>query len=237
MFFFVHDLIGALFFPRFDHKESISGVNNVKSSVQKGIRNRLLEQMPHIEPFLEEILPKKEPLRVAKWWLKDLVLDFRECKYFCFSHDHIEVFIDKNNCPTFFKQRDGPLYPTLRLLHKCKFICRNQGQSILSCSRAYHLVCRSLPLATHASWQGCHSLHLERCEHYVSRLDVARREDDEARSGFGRCESLDRMFRPLGSACFEVMDLTSSSGSNGWRKGARSRDRSHEDVFRSNVMQ
>ena len=52
---------------RFDEKENVSGVNNVKSSVQKSVRHKLLEQMPHIETFLDDILPKKEALRIAKW--------------------------------------------------------------------------------------------------------------------------------------------------------------------------
>ena len=30
--------------------------------------------MPHIEPFLEDILPKKEPLRVAKWYSDVMLL-------------------------------------------------------------------------------------------------------------------------------------------------------------------
>lgn len=52
--------------PRFDEKEHVSGVNNVKSSIQKGIRTKLLEQYPYIHDYLDQIVPKKE-LRVAKW--------------------------------------------------------------------------------------------------------------------------------------------------------------------------
>jgi len=52
---------------RFDEKEQLSGVNNVKSSVQKGIRSKLMEQFPFIEDYLEQIIPKKDPLRIAKW--------------------------------------------------------------------------------------------------------------------------------------------------------------------------
>lgn len=52
---------------RFDEKEQLIGVNNVKSSVQKGIRSKLSEQFPFIEDYLEHIIPKKDPLRIAKW--------------------------------------------------------------------------------------------------------------------------------------------------------------------------
>ena len=60
---------------RFDDKENVTGVNNVKSSVQKSIRHKLLDQMPHIETFMDDILPKKEALRIAKWY----VIFFRYC--------------------------------------------------------------------------------------------------------------------------------------------------------------
>ncbi len=35
------------------------------------------------------------------------------------SHEHIEI-LTVNGELLFFRQRDGPFYPTLRLLHKCK---------------------------------------------------------------------------------------------------------------------
>ena len=53
---------------RFDDKEAVSGVNNVKSSVQKGIRSKLVEQYPYIEDYLDQIVPKKD-LKVAKWFV------------------------------------------------------------------------------------------------------------------------------------------------------------------------
>ena len=51
---------------RFEEKEHVSGINNVKSSVQKGIRSKLKEQFPFLEDYFDQIIPKKE-LRVAKW--------------------------------------------------------------------------------------------------------------------------------------------------------------------------
>jgi PUA domain protein len=91
-------------FKKFDPAEHVSGVNNVKSSVQKGIRARLLEQFPHMEEYLEQVVPKKEPMRIAK------------------CTEHIEVIVNKEGEALFFRQRDGPFYPHLRLLHKYPFM-------------------------------------------------------------------------------------------------------------------
>ena len=54
---------------RFEEKENVSSVNNVKSSVQRGIRSALLEQYPHIESYMDQILPKKDGLRAVKWYV------------------------------------------------------------------------------------------------------------------------------------------------------------------------
>ncbi|KAL4706750.1 hypothetical protein ACJJTC_014505 [Scirpophaga incertulas] len=58
---------------KFDEKESISGVQQLKSSVQKGIRARLLELYPHLESYIDQVLPKKDTFRIVK------------------CHDHIEI--------------------------------------------------------------------------------------------------------------------------------------------------
>ena len=52
---------------RFDEKESVSNVQQLKSSVQKGIRSKIIELHPHVENYIDVILPKKEPLRILKW--------------------------------------------------------------------------------------------------------------------------------------------------------------------------
>lgn len=36
------------------------------------------------------------------------------------SQDHLELLCGSAGEPLFFKQRDGPYIPVLRLLHKCK---------------------------------------------------------------------------------------------------------------------
>lgn len=52
---------------RFDEKENVSGFTQLKSSVQKGLKNKLIDQFPHLENYMSQILPKKEGLRILKW--------------------------------------------------------------------------------------------------------------------------------------------------------------------------
>lgn len=69
-------------FRKFDPKEDVATNTKVKSSVQRGIRSKLLEQMPLLskpavspdadassEPLtlLEVIWPKKEDIGMVKW--------------------------------------------------------------------------------------------------------------------------------------------------------------------------
>lgn len=58
----------SLYF-RFEEKESVSSVQQLKSSVQKGIRAKLLETYPLLETHIDAILPKKDTYRIAKWYL------------------------------------------------------------------------------------------------------------------------------------------------------------------------
>ncbi|KAH7427579.1 hypothetical protein KP509_10G050300 [Ceratopteris richardii] len=80
-------------------QEEISGQNQVKASVQRKIRQSIADEYPDLEPILDELLPKKSPLIVAK----------------CQNHVNLVVM---NNVPLFFNVREGPYMPTLRLLHK-----------------------------------------------------------------------------------------------------------------------
>ncbi|KAL3878375.1 hypothetical protein ACJMK2_030764 [Sinanodonta woodiana] len=91
-------------FKKFEDKEMVSNVNNAKSSVQRGIRHAVLEQFPHIDDYIEQILPKKDNLKIVK------------------CHEHIEILANSNGEAVFFRQRDGPYYPALKLIHKYPFI-------------------------------------------------------------------------------------------------------------------
>ncbi|KAH7648921.1 MCT like PUA RNA binding domain containing [Cryptosporidium bovis] len=80
-------------------QESISTQNQLKSSVQRSVRASILSQYPLLEEVIDEILPKKGNIVLAK----------------CSGHIQFIVF---ESIPLFFQQRDGPWFPTLRLLHK-----------------------------------------------------------------------------------------------------------------------
>ncbi|KAK0589896.1 hypothetical protein LWI29_019883 [Acer saccharum] len=93
-----------LFFPtttmfkKFSSEE-VSAQNQVKASVQRRIRQSIADEYPGLEPVMDDLLPKKVPLIVAK----------------CQNHLNLVLV---NNVPLFFNIRDGPYMPTLRLLHQ-----------------------------------------------------------------------------------------------------------------------
>lgn len=93
----------CIFQYRFDEKDSVSGTQQLKSSVQKGIRTKLLEEFPHIEKCIDLILPKKDAFKIIK------------------CHEHIEILVNGSGEQLFFRQRDGAWMPTLRLFHKYPF--------------------------------------------------------------------------------------------------------------------
>ncbi|KAM7045411.1 malignant T-cell-amplified sequence 1 isoform 3-T4 [Molossus nigricans] len=96
-----------MYLCRFDEKENVSNCIQLKTSVIKGIKNQLIEQFPGIEPWLNQIMPKKDPVKIVR------------------CHEHIEI-LTVNGELLFFRQREGPFYPTLRLLHKYPFILPHQ---------------------------------------------------------------------------------------------------------------
>ncbi|XP_033631746.1 malignant T-cell-amplified sequence 1-like [Asterias rubens] len=93
-------------FKKFDEKENISGTTQVKTSVIRSIREKLLDKYPDIKDYLDQILPKKEPIKLIK------------------CHERIEILAIAGE-PVFFKQRDD-FMPTLKLLHKYPFILPHQ---------------------------------------------------------------------------------------------------------------
>lgn len=88
---------------RFDEKESVSGTQQLKSSVQKSIRTKLLDQYPPIEKHIDAILPKKDSFKIVR------------------CHDHIEILVNGAGDQLFFRQRESAWMPTLRLFHKFPF--------------------------------------------------------------------------------------------------------------------
>ncbi|XP_060073292.1 malignant T-cell-amplified sequence 1 homolog [Ylistrum balloti] len=91
-------------FKKFEDKECVTGVNQAKSTVQKGIRASLLEIYPHIKDYIDQIIPKKGDLKVVK------------CR------DHIEILASSKGEPLFFRHREDKYVPALKLLHKYPFL-------------------------------------------------------------------------------------------------------------------
>ncbi|KAI9691921.1 MAG: translation machinery-associated protein 20 [Bathelium mastoideum] len=71
----------------------------VKSSVQRGIRTKILETYPRLEPYIEDIMPKKSQIDQVK-------LPERVTLYAL------------PNAPLFFQHMDDPLLPHLTLVHR-----------------------------------------------------------------------------------------------------------------------
>uniref|UniRef100_A0A061S4R9 PUA domain protein n=1 Tax=Tetraselmis sp. GSL018 TaxID=582737 RepID=A0A061S4R9_9CHLO len=90
-----------MLFKKFSKDENVSSMSQIKSSVQRGIRSKICDQYPFLQDsgVIDQILPKKEAMIVAK------------CQH------HIQVVVMKG-VPLFFCERDGPWFPTLRLLHQ-----------------------------------------------------------------------------------------------------------------------
>jgi hypothetical protein len=44
--------------------------SKVKSSVQRAIRSKVIEEYPKLEPYIEDILPKKEQLELVKLYAR-----------------------------------------------------------------------------------------------------------------------------------------------------------------------
>jgi len=53
--------------------------------------------------------------------LKTLINKY-QIYYFFSSQDHIEIIVNSAGDFLFFRHRNGPWLPTLKLLHKCKYI-------------------------------------------------------------------------------------------------------------------
>lgn len=52
---------------RFEPSTDISGFNQAKSSVVRGVRAKLLDQYPPLAEHMDEIIPKKEAVQLLKW--------------------------------------------------------------------------------------------------------------------------------------------------------------------------
>ncbi|CAK9303777.1 unnamed protein product [Gordionus sp. m RMFG-2023] len=85
----------------------VSGVSQIKSSVQRNIRAKLLENYP-IEEYIDDIIPKKEGIKIVK------------------CHEHIEIIANTAGDLLFFHDKSDIYIPTLKLLHKYPFMLPHQ---------------------------------------------------------------------------------------------------------------
>ena len=86
-------------FRKFDPSEDISTSTAVKSSVQRHIKQSISDAHPALTPVLDELLPKKPPMVQYK------------------VGPHLMLYY-RGDEPVFFQQRDGPILPALRFVHK-----------------------------------------------------------------------------------------------------------------------
>ncbi|CAK4032253.1 translation machinery-associated 20 [Lecanosticta acicola] len=81
-------------------KEFTPGAKSkVKSSAQRAIRSKVLETYPLLEPYIEEILPKKEQLDLVK------------------IPDRVSLYCN-GGTPLFWQHMDDPIIPHLKVVHQ-----------------------------------------------------------------------------------------------------------------------
>eukprot|EP00921_Rhytidocystis_pertsovi_P026465 GHVQ01042689.1.p1 GENE.GHVQ01042689.1~~GHVQ01042689.1.p1 ORF type:complete len:183 (+),score=26.07 GHVQ01042689.1:398-946(+) len=80
--------------------DEVSSQNQMKSSVQRNVRSKVLQQYPRLEAVIDDLIPRKTQLTAAK------------------CSNHITVVLSESKEPLFFQYRDGPWVPTLRLVHQ-----------------------------------------------------------------------------------------------------------------------
>jgi len=96
-------------FKAFDRSE-VSTSTQVKASVQRGIKAKVAEANPNItEDQLDALLPKKPPLVQYKVGPHMML--------YCKKGEAAEGETPSDE-PVFFQHRDGPILPTLRVIHK-----------------------------------------------------------------------------------------------------------------------
>ncbi|OLY78298.1 Translation machinery-associated protein 20 [Smittium mucronatum] len=83
----------------FRNPKDVNGKTMVKSSVVRSVRTKLIEVYPTIESSLDEILPKKATLVLAK------------------TKERISLYLVDGNV-LFFQHFDDQLIPSLRILHQ-----------------------------------------------------------------------------------------------------------------------
>ena len=87
-------------FKRFSVAEDVAGSVQLKSSAIRAVKQQVCDLYPSLEPVIDDIVPKKDAS----------VLEVK-------GKDKTS-FITVDGTPLFYRFRDGPFFPTLRLLHQ-----------------------------------------------------------------------------------------------------------------------
>lgn len=96
-------------FRKFDPDNDVSTSTQVKASVQRALKSQILEANPRLtDEIIDELLPKKPPLVQYKVGPHMML--------YC-RHEEQEG-ASGSDFPVFFQQRDGPILPTLKLVHQ-----------------------------------------------------------------------------------------------------------------------
>ncbi|ODQ66488.1 translation machinery-associated protein 20 [Nadsonia fulvescens var. elongata DSM 6958] len=80
-------------------REEVHSRSNIKSSVQRGLKAKLIEQFPGLESVIEEAMPKKSQMVQIK------------------CSDKVTLY-SINSEVLFFQSFDDPLVPTIKFVHK-----------------------------------------------------------------------------------------------------------------------
>lgn len=98
-------------FRRFNPSEDVSTSSQVKSSMQRAIKSGFGEANPALsEEILDVLFPKKPPLVQYKVG-PHLML-------YCQHMESEDEGVSASDVPVFFQHRDGPVLPTLKLVHQ-----------------------------------------------------------------------------------------------------------------------
>jgi PUA domain protein len=98
-------------FRKFDPVEDVSTSTQVKASVQRALKTQILEANPSLtEDMLDELMPKKNPLVQYKVGPHMML--------YCRHEEPEQGGKSGSNVPIFFQHRDGPILPTLKLIHQ-----------------------------------------------------------------------------------------------------------------------
>ena len=111
-------------FKKFSVAEDISTQTALKSSVQRSFKKTISEQYPSIADLIDDIIPKKGEILEAKGCVSYWHMLIEQAVYFMSRRKDRLMFIVGDGEPLFFRIRDGPFFPTLRVLHKCTFLPR-----------------------------------------------------------------------------------------------------------------